>query len=155
MSDVPGMIPTAKGRSRAKGSDNILRPFDSEETLLEKRGAPPRYSAVVWPLLFALPLAVVAPRLLEVFGTLDPWLARVVFPFALLAQRPEFGLNWEFGGYLPRVVLLLQFPLEGLLTMFNLRRRFSVLVAISQLIVIHLVGTFVLFLLIQGHSAHF
>lgn len=152
MTDVPGTIPTAKGRSRAEGGDNILRPFDHDDGVLEKRGAPPRYSAVVWPLLFALPLAVIAPRLLDVLQALDPWLARVVFPYVLLAQRPEFGLNWAFGGYIPRVILLLQFPLEGLLTMFNLRRRFSAWVAIGQLIVIHLVGAFALFLLIQAHS---
>jgi hypothetical protein len=152
MPDIPGAIPTAKDRSRVAGRDNVLHPFDRADDVLEKRGAPPKYSAIIWPLLLALPLAVIAPRLLDVLDGLNPWIERLVFPYVLLAQRPEFGLNWEFGGNLPKLILLAQFPLEGLLTMFNLRRRYSMWIAVGQLIVIHLVGAFVLFLLVQPHA---
>lgn len=152
MTNIPGAIPTAKDRPRAAGRDNVLHPFDRSDEVLEKRGAPPRYAAIVWPFLLALPLAVIAPRLLEVLESINPWIERAVFPYVLLAQRPEFGLNWELGGNLPRLILLLQFPVEGLLTMLNLRRRYSMWVAVGQLIVIHLVGAFVLFLLAQPHA---
>jgi hypothetical protein len=148
MNDMPGAIRTAKDRSRAAARDNVLHPFDRTDAVLEKRGAPPRYSAVVWPLLAGLALALIAPKLLNILDELNPWIERAVFPYVLLAQRPEFGLNWELSGHLPRAILLAQFPLEGLLTMLNLRRRFPMWIAVGQLIVIHLVGTFVLFLLI-------
>jgi hypothetical protein len=107
---------------------------------------------VIWPFLVGLALALIAPKLLDVLDGFDPRIERAVFPYVLLARRPEFGLNWELGGYLPRLLLLAQFPLEGLLTMFNLRRRFPLWIAIGQLIVIHLVGAFALFLLIQARG---
>jgi hypothetical protein len=152
MPNLPGAIPTAKGRSPIKGRDNVLRPFDRTHEVLEKRGAPPPYSSVIWPLLVGLALAVFAPKLMDTLGSLDPWIERAVFPYVLLAQRPEFGLKWEFSGYLPRVILFAQFPIEGLLTVFNLRRRFPMWVAIGQLIVIHLIGAFALFLLITPRA---
>ena len=151
MSDLPDAISTEKRRSRT-GRDNVLHPFDHAQDVLEKRGAPPKYSSVIWPLLMGLALALIAPKLVEMSGEIDPWLQRAVFPYVLLAQRPEFGLNWEFSGYLPRVILFAQFPLEGLLTVFNLRRRFPLWVAVGQLIVFHLLGLFVLFLLIVPHG---
>jgi hypothetical protein len=151
MSDAPGTIPTAKDRSRQSGPGNILHPFDQSDYVLEKRGAPPRYSAVMWPFLIGLVLAVIAPKLLEVLTAVNPWAERLVFPFVLLAGRPEFGLTWVFDGKVPLLVLLLQFPAEGLLTMFSLRRRMSTGVAIGQLIVIHLVAAFVLLLIVHPH----
>jgi len=150
MNDIPGAISSAKERSRAAKRDNVLHPFDRADEVLEKRGAPPKYSAVIWPFVIGLALAVIAPQLLDVLDGFNPWIQRLIFPYALLVRRPEFGLNWELGGQLPRLVLLLQFPLEGLLTTFSLRRRYGMGLAISQLIVIHLVGAFVLFLLIQA-----
>jgi hypothetical protein len=152
MTDIPGMTHSAKGRSREAGSDAVLHPFDHTDEVLEKRGAPPRYSAVIWPFLIGLALAVIAPKLVDILEGFDPWIERAVFPFVLLARRPEFGLNWELGGYVPRLILWGQFPLEGLLTVFNLRRRFPLWVAIGELIVIHLVGVFVLFLILQAQG---
>jgi hypothetical protein len=151
MPDLPGTIPPAKDRSRIAGRDNVLRPFDHADDVLEKRGARPRYSAVVWPLLIGLALAVIAPKLRDILEGFNPWIERLVFPYVLLAARPEFGLNWKFAGNLPKLILYLQFPLEGLLTMVNLRRRLHTGLAIGQLTFIHLVGAFGLFLLIQAH----
>jgi hypothetical protein len=152
MTELPGTIPPAKERSRAPGRGNVLHPFDRADEVLEKRGAPPRYSAVIWPFLVGLALAVVAPKLMSMLESLDPWAERAVFPYVLLARLPEFGLNWKLGGYLPRVILFAQFPLEGLLTTINLRRRFPTWVAIGLLIVIHLVGAFVLFAILAPHG---
>ncbi len=152
MNEIPSAIPTAKSRSRAAGRDNVLHPFDRTCEVLGKRGAPPKYSAVIWPFFVGLVLAFFAPKLMDILESVDPWLERAVFPYVLLVQRPEFGLNWELSGYLPRVILFTQFPLEGLLAMFNLRRRFPMWVAIGQVIVIHLIGMFALFLLVAYRS---
>ncbi|MGB6719771.1 MAG: hypothetical protein WBE72_03170 [Terracidiphilus sp.] len=153
MPDMLGTPPNANDRPRPAERDNVLYPFDSPELALEKRGALPKYSAVLWPFLIGIALAFIAPRLLDILSGVNPWIERLVFPYVLLAGRPELGLNFEFSGNLPRVILYSQFPLEGLLTMFNLRRRVHAGLAIGQLIFIHLVGAFVLFLLIQpkGH----
>jgi hypothetical protein len=152
MTNLPGTIPPAKDRAGASRPGKVLYPFDGSSEVLEKRGAPPRYSAVIWPFLVGLALAVIAPKLMDMLDSLNPWINRAVFPFVLLVRRPEFGLSWDFGGELPRLILLAQFPLEGLLTTFNLRRRYRLSVAIAQLIVIHMVGAFVLLLLIQAQG---
>ena len=67
----------------------------------------------------------------------------------LIAIQPQFRLYGEYSSQLPQYILLAQFPLEGGLTTFNLRRRMRVGWAIGMLIVIHLVGAFILFLLSQ------
>ena len=152
MTNLPGTIPPAKSRTGATERGKVLHPFDRADAVLEKRGAPPRYSSVIWPFVVGLVLALIAPKLMDALDGFNPWIKRAVFPYVLLARRPEFGLNWEMGGNLPRLLLFAQFPLEGLLTTFNLRRRFPLWVAIGQLIVIHLVGAFALFLLIQARG---
>jgi hypothetical protein len=157
MSEIPGTIPPANGDTDLVDRDNVLRPFDVQKfeepkEVLKKRGARPSFAAVVWPLLIAVPLAYAAPRIFDLLMAPDQhleWLARAVFPYVLLASRPQFRLYGEYSSQLPQYILQAQFPLEGLLTMFNLRRRLGVGVAIGLLIVIHLTGAFVLFLLTQ------
>jgi hypothetical protein len=130
----------------------VLHPFDGADDVLEKRGAPPRYASVMWPVLIGIVLAAIAPKLFDLFNGFNPWIGRLVFPYVLLAARPEFGLNWKIATNFPQLVLLLQFPLEGLLTTINLRRRVSTGLAIGQLIFIHLIGAFVLFLLVAAQT---
>jgi len=152
MSERPGTIPPAKGRSSLAEHENVLHPFDQEKEVLEKRGAPPSFLSIVWPMLIGGALAFVAPRILDVLTAPDvhlDWVARVVFPYVLIASQPQFRLYGEYSSQLPQYILLAQFPLEGILTTFNLRRRLGAGLAIGLLIVIHLVGAFILFLLTQ------
>jgi hypothetical protein len=151
MSDTPGAIPRAK-RSRLTAQENILHPFDEEIEVLEKRGAPPSFFSVVWPILIGGALAFIAPRIMDALTAPDlhlEWVARAVFPYVFIASEPQFRLYGEYSSQLPQFLLLAQFPLEGVLTTLNLRRRLGAGVAIGLLIVIHLVGAFILFLLTQ------
>jgi hypothetical protein len=153
MSEIPGTIPPAKARSPLAEHGNILHPFDQEKEVLEKRGAPPSFISVVWPMLIGGALAFIAPRLLDLLTSPDlhlEWVARAVFPYVLIAIEPQFRLYGEYSSQLPQLILLAQFPLEGVLTTYNLRRRMRVGWAVGMLIVIHLVGAFILFLLTQG-----
>jgi hypothetical protein len=152
MSEMPGAIPPAKSRSRLTEQENVLHPFDQEREVLEKRGARPSFFSVVWPMLVGGALAFVAPKLLDVLTAPDlhlEWAARAVFPYVLLASQPQFRMYGEYSSQLPQFILMAQFPLEGVLTTFNLRRRLGLGMAIGLLIVIHLVGVFILFLLTQ------
>jgi hypothetical protein len=152
MSETPGTYPPAKGRSALAKHENVLHPFDQEKEVLEKRGAPPSFLSVVWPMLIGGVMAFVAPKLLDVLTAPDlhlEWAARAVFPYVLIAIQPQFRLYGEYTSQLPQFILLAQFPLEGVLTTFNLRRRLGAGAAIGMLIVIHLVGAFILFLLTQ------
>ncbi len=155
MSEIPGTIPPAKNRPHIVGRENVLHPFEQEKEVLEKRGAPPSFLTIVWPMLIGGALAFIAPRLLDFLTSPDlhlEWIARAVFPFVLIAGQPQFRMYGEYSSQLPQFILLAQFPLEGILTTFNLRRRRRVGMAIGMLIVIHLVGAFILFLLTQHYT---
>ncbi|MGB6742191.1 MAG: hypothetical protein WBE38_00945 [Terracidiphilus sp.] len=152
MSELDGTPPPAKDRSRSAGRDKVLRPFDHEEEQGERWRARHRFSTVVWPFLIGLMLGIFAPKLRGVLDDLNPWVSRLVFPFVLLVERPEFGLRWYFGGYLSQIVLFLQFPVEGLWVTLNLRLRGRLSFAFAPLIFLHMVGAFILFLLIQARS---
>jgi hypothetical protein len=167
MFEEPGTIPPANGDADLTDRDNVLHPFDTPifeapryegqrfaepKEVLEKRGARPSFLSVVWPILIGGVLAFVAPQIMDFLMAPDQhleWVARAVFPYVLIASRPQFRMFGEYTSQLPQFLLVAQFPLEGMLTTFNLRRRLGAGVAIGLLIVIHLVGAFVLFLLTQ------
>jgi hypothetical protein len=151
MSDLRGSPSPAEDSSRSAGSGKVLHPFDREENAGERWRSRHRFSTAIWPFLIGIILSIFALQLFGLVSDLDPWIARLIFPFELLVERPEFGLRWELGGYLPQIVLFLQFPLEGLWVTMNLRLRGRVSFALAPLIFLHLVGAFVLFLLVQAH----
>jgi hypothetical protein len=152
MSDSLSAIPPADDRTRSAGGGKVLHPFDREENAEERWRSRHRFSTVVWPFLIGVVLSIFALEISSVLGDLNPWFLRLVFPFAQLVDRPEFGLRWELGGYLPLIVLFLQFPLEGLWVTMNLRLRGRMSFVFAPLIFLHLVGAFVLFLLVQART---
>lgn len=152
MTDLPGSPPPAEDRAVSERRGKVLHPFDSENSPEERWRARHRFSTSIWPFVIGLMLAIFAPRLREFLDDLNPWFSRLVLPFVLLVERPEFGLRWDLGGYLPQIVLFLQFPAEGLWVTLNLRLRGRMSFAFAPLIFLHLVGAFVLFLLIQARS---
>ena len=75
------------------------------------------------------------------------WPERFLFPLTLLAQHREIGLDAQMAAVTPQWALYLQLPLEGLLTKLTLDRGKGLTAAITQLIAIHAVSAFVLWLL--------
>jgi hypothetical protein len=62
-----------------------------------------------------------------------PWMMWVVFPFVLLVGRPELHLT----GGLSLLMVYLQFPMEGLLVQWVLRRRVTVQGVAGRLFYLH------------------
>jgi hypothetical protein len=155
MSDLRGSTPPAEDSTRHAGGGKVLHPFDHEEDAGERWRSRHRFSTAIWPFLIGITLSIFALDLSSLVSDLNPWIARLVFPFELLVERPEFGLRWYLGGYLPLIVLFLQFPLEGLWVTLNLRQRGRMSFAFAPLIFLHLVGAFVLFLLVQAHPVKY
>jgi len=151
MSDLRGSLPPAEDGARSAGQGRALHPFDHDENAGEKWRARHRYSTVIWPFIGGLILCICASQLWAIVTDLNQWVSWLVFPLVVLAQRPEFGLNWELGGYLPQILLFLQFPAEGLWVTLNLRLRGRLTFAFAPLIFLHLAGAFVIFLLVQAH----
>ena len=75
------------------------------------------------------------------------WPERLLFPLTLLAQHREIGIDAQMATVMPQWALYLQLPLEGLLTKLTLDRGKGLKAAIVQLVFIHAVSAFVLWLL--------
>jgi hypothetical protein len=77
----------------------------------------------LWPMVLGLVLGMAAPHLRVLVMRAHPWAMWVVFPFVLLAARPEVQMAARLAGALPMLMVYLQFPVEGLIVQLALRRR--------------------------------
>jgi hypothetical protein len=108
-----------------------------------------------WPVIFGLLLAVIAPQIFFKVG--DAWGVvgeRLIFPFVILAGRPEFGFGAELTRNLPEMILYLTFPFFGLYASLNLRRRIRLSTTIAQIVFVNLISAFVLWLLSKPGASH-
>ena len=110
--------------------------------------------ALWWPLLAGAALGFLSPRMMSVVDGWDPWGVRVVFPFVQFCSLSDIGLSAEMTRALPELMLFLQFPLEGLLTVSNLRRGVKLSAAMTQLVFLHAVTALVLWIVAIGTAAH-
>lgn len=90
-----------------------------------------------WPLALGLLLGLQAPQLCALLMRRHPWSEWVVFPFVLLAGRPELHLGAHLGGTLPLIILYAQFPVEGLIMQWVLRRRVTVHGVAGRVLYLH------------------
>jgi hypothetical protein len=91
----------------------------------------------LWPLAVGLLLAAFAPALCAFLSRSHPWGMWVVFPFTLLARRPELEWNTQIARILPAAILYAQFPLEGLAALLVLRRHVTVSGVTGQIFYFH------------------
>lgn len=90
-----------------------------------------------WPVAAGALLALVAPQLHALMARFEPWGMWLVFPFAVLAGRPELHVPVRFVQSLPLIVLYLQFPLEGLAARVILQRRITAPAVAGQIMYFH------------------
>ena len=120
---------------------------------LKNERRPPMQGWVTWiPVAVGVALAIFAPQLRDFVAAYEPWGMRAVFPFVLVAGLHEIGLSDELTRTRPQLMLFLQFPLEGLLTRFTLRRGATAKAAFGQLIFLHAVCVIVLWIVAQGQA---
>jgi hypothetical protein len=153
MPDDQRTIPITKGRPHLV-TKTPPPPLLADRRFGERRKpAPPvPLENIVWPFVVGLGMAVLAPELLYVANRLGTWGARLVFPFSLLAARPEFGYGPRVAKVLSAIFLYLQFPLEGLLTMLNLRRHVPLRATMTRPCLLHLAGAVLLWLPERPHA---
>lgn len=152
MENPPSTSSNAKDSVRDLKPRATAKPTDTDE---DPEDPPPGFLQTCWPVVFGVVLAIVAPRLRDMLADYEPWGMRLVFPFVLLSGRRELGLGDELSKNLPQLMLYLQFPLEGLLTMWSLGRRLAFSTCLAQLAFLHAIAAFVLWLLSQpGAAAH-
>lgn len=150
MFETDGTPPAANDQSPATGHDTVVYPFDGSTGPGEKWRAPHKFSTVVWPFVSGLVLGIFSLELWNVLADLNQWGSWLVFPFVVLAARPEFGFGPGLNHPLPQLILFVQFPVEGLLAMLNLRLKGRISYAFAPIVFAHLAGAFFLFLLTES-----
>jgi hypothetical protein len=152
MTEIDGTPPSAHDRSPSAGRDGFVYAFDGSSGPGEKWRAPHRFYGAIWPFVLGLVLGIFSPELVTILGDMNPWAMWLVFPFVELAARPEFGFAPGLNHTLPQMILFVQFPVEGLWAMLNLRLKGRVSYAVAPLVFLHLAAAFVLFLLSVARS---
>jgi len=103
-----------------------------------------------WPVAAGFLLGLFSPQLSSLAASYGPWGMRIVFPLVLLSGLHETGFSDELTRTLPQIMLFLQFPLEGLLTMLTLNRSGKLSGALGQLVFLHGVCVLVLWMVAGG-----
>jgi hypothetical protein len=93
----------------------------------------------MWPVGVGLLLAAFAPVLRAVTDSYGPWFTALVFPFVVLAERPELQVG-PITHFLPGFMLYAQFPIEGLLARIILRRPVLPISVTVQIMLFHFLG---------------
>ena len=99
-----------------------------------------------WPVAAGIFLSFFAPQLRDLVAPLHPWGMWLVFPFVVIAQRPEVYMGDEMAVILPMVMLYVQFPLEGLLAKIALKGNVTIPGVAGQVTFYHLLGIIELWL---------
>jgi hypothetical protein len=100
-----------------------------------------------WPVAVGMFLCGFAPEWHAMAVQAGIWAERFAFPLTLLATHREIGIDSQMASILPQAALYLQLPLEGLLTKITLDRGKSLKAAVMQLVLVHGVAAFVLWLI--------
>lgn len=76
-----------------------------------------------WPVILGIAITPFTAKTASILVLSGPWPLRMLYPFAQLLQRHELGLAEATGETFAQWMMYLQFPLEGLLMHFLLKRR--------------------------------
>jgi hypothetical protein len=107
-----------------------------------------------WPIAAGLILGALAPAMQAMLVVSAPWAMNIVFPFVVLAGRPELHLNGTLAHYLPLIMLYAQFPLDGLIARKVLKRHIKISGVAMQVLFYHFLGAMEI-LLISGAIRQF
>jgi hypothetical protein len=162
MQQIAGTMPEQKFRSTKKRvqPNHPLKQTSTAAQALpavakkEKAKAEKKQSGIGlaswWPVAVGLFLCGFTPEWMAMMQQAGVWAVRFTFPLALLATHKDIGISDHWAPMMPQIALYAQLPLEGLLTKLTLSSGRSLKAAIVQLILVHAVAAFVLWLLTFG-----
>ncbi len=151
MPDDQRTIPITKGRPHLEAK--MPPPSFLDRRISERRKPlpPVSWGKIIWPFAVGLCLGILAPEAIKVAGALGYWGEKLLFPFTLLAARPEFDYGASESRVLSTLALYLQFPVEGALAMLNLRRQIPLRQTLSRLAILHIAGAGMLWMFDRPH----
>jgi hypothetical protein len=93
-----------------------------------------------WPVAVGIILSFFAPQVRDLLAPVGQWAMWLIFPFVVIAQRPEIYMGDQMAVILPMVMLYIQFPLEGLLAKIALKGNVTISGVAGQFLFYHLLG---------------
>lgn len=100
----------------------------------------------LWPVGVGLVLSAFSPLIKMVAEASGPWAVTLIFPFVVLAERPEMHVG-PITNILPTLMLYAQFPVEGLLARIILRKPVLPISVALQVMLFHFLGVVEVWLL--------
>ncbi len=156
-----GLLPARRTLPKKQRTATATVPgptLPAKKPLVKVKARPGKVSrsgwALWWPLAAGVALGFLSPQMMNVVDGWDPWGVRLVFPFVQFCSLSDIGLSAEMTRALPELMLFLQFPLEGMLTVSNLHRGVKLSAALTQLFFLHAVTALVLWIVAIGTTAH-
>jgi hypothetical protein len=159
MSQIASTMPEAKYRSTKKRARQIRHTSEFRHEVRELRQKPKAAKVEVqtqkasftiasfWPVAVGVLLAGFAPEWHAMAVQAGIWAQRMTFPLSMLATHREIGIDDQMAAILPKAALYAQLPLDGLLAMLTLARGRSLKSVFVQLVLVHAVCAFVLWLI--------
>ncbi len=132
-------------RSMASWEAERKRERDASLAVLESRRKSEERARVrqlvveLWPFWVGMAVGMFGPALAYVAQLLGPTCMALVFPFVVLAERPEIQVG-PITHLLPTLMLYTQFSIEGLLAYRVLRHHVKPLGVIWQISLFHFLG---------------
>jgi hypothetical protein len=149
-------IPPVKDRPKVAGRSTlaVIGTQPAAQAKVEPKIAPAQPSSwIYWaPVAIGIALGFMAPQLHARAAQWGPWGLRILFPIVQVAGLHAIGMSGELTRMLPRLLLYLQFPLEGLLVASNLRRGVKLAAAVRPVPALHFVCGLVLWIVALGSS---
>jgi hypothetical protein len=143
--DSPVLTRRSRARAIAFFQAQRKRELDASLAVLNARRAAERNATILarlialWPLWLGIFLALLSPAIEYVAKSAGHWCLAFVFPFVVLAQRPEIQVG-PITHWLPSIMLYIQFPLEGLLARIVMRRNIHPLGVVWHVLTFHFLG---------------
>jgi hypothetical protein len=121
-----------------------------QEKAREERKQRLYFIAGLWPFWVGCLMAALAPEVKEFLAPFNPWAMRILFPLVAIGARPEVKVASSVSGLLPLLLLVGQFPLEGLLARAFVRGRTAFWPVMTQIAFIHSFGILYVVLIYGG-----
>jgi hypothetical protein len=118
-----------------------------ERQRVNKREKAASHYKEYWPVLVGFAISVIAPQLHDMLQPAESWGMALVFPFVVIAGRPELYMGHKMAALLPVAMLYLQFPLEGFIARTMLKGKVTAMSVLGQVLLYHLMAITLIWLL--------
>jgi hypothetical protein len=100
-----------------------------------------------WPVGVGILISLIAPQIHDFLLPNESLGMSLVFPFVVLAGRPEIYMGDKMAALLPTIMLYLQFPMEAFFARTMLKGKVTVTAVLAQVLLYHLMAVTLIWLL--------